>query len=414
MRNNCVPAGHESYLARSTALLLGALVGIASLLVSQPVVAAPPALPQEYRTLAGHLAMPLKTSPDEFEGPGNLTETLSSGHTTMLSLKDIKSSDRQIEYITRQTEASLAKCLQRVERLNALPKPPGTGELMANSFIDGFMGNPGGGYSRGLEAEQMQTAIKNELYPLFAAMEKLDATHQMLEPVAKKYAANLTYPANRITVDLDESWGPVGPFDWLYVHNQGPAIRDATIVVKLTGADGATRTNVHFVRNWDTNTWLYGRYETGLQALGKSVGNTTVPGVKKVEVTVYSPRFSTAVSFSYEGDARDHDIAKYCKSLTFTGRYQPYVTKRYWPDTKRGVEFTLDGLEGIPRCQVKVTFWKGLLQKTETWEFDYWKRGDKKMFRPKQPLESDPTMATMEISFPGTSYQHRYSYYVTP
>ncbi|MBA2116101.1 hypothetical protein [Bremerella alba] len=414
MRNNCVPIGLESCLSQPMAFLCLTLGMLSSLLVSKPILAAPPALPQEYRTLAGHLAMPLKTSPDEFEGTGNLAGTLASGHTTLLSLKDIKSSDRQIEYITRQTEASLTGVLQRAERLNALPKPPETGELLANSFIDGFMGNPGGGYARGLEAEQMQTAIKNELYPLFAAMEKLDATHQMLAPVAKKYAANLTYPANRITVDLDESWGSVGPFDWLYVHNQGPVIRDATVVVKLTGADGATRTNVHFIRNWDANTWLYGRYEVGLQALGKSVGNTTVPGVKKVEVTVYSPSFSTAVSHTYEGNARDRDIAKYCKSLTFTGRYQPYVTKRYWPDTKRGVEFTLDGLEGIPRCQVKVTFWKGLLQKTETWEFDYWKRGDKKMFRPKQPLESDPTMATMEISFPGTSYQHHYSYYVTP
>lgn len=394
-------------------LLLTALSSFAASFTA-PVIAAPPAMSQEYRTLAGYLALPLKKSPDEFQGTETLTATLAQGHTTLMSLKEFKSSDRQIEYVARQTEASLTEILQRVERLNALPKPPGTGALVASSFIDGVFGNPAGGYVRGVEAERMQAAIKNEAVPLFAAMEKIDATQQMLAPIAKKYAAGPTSPGNRIVVDLDEAWGVVGPFDWFHIYNQGPSIRDATLVVKLTGVGGTMRTNVHFVSDWPANTWLYGRYEVGTQALGKSIGQTTVASIQKIDVDVLSPTFSTSLSYRYTGKARDSDIATYCKPLTFHDRYQPYVQRKFLPDTKRGVEFTLDGLEAIPKCQVKVTFWGGAHQKSETWEFDYWKRGDKKTFRPKEPLEFDPSMVTMKISFPGTDYTHQHSMLVTP
>lgn len=393
---------HYSYNLVSVALAI-CLVG--STLPSLSTASA--AVPEEYRTLASHLAMPLKNSPDEFQESENFTEMLSSGHSAVLSLRGINSSDRNINYVAKQAEDAFTEALRRYERINALPKPPGAGELMASSFIDGFFGNVSGGYARGLEAQRMQDAIKNELYPLLASLEKADAAHQMLVTIAKSYSANFTYPPEKLYIDFDEAWGGTsGPHDWFQIYNRGSALRDCTIEVKLTGTNGETRKNVHFVRDWPADSWLYGRYQTGISALDKTIGSMTVNGVKTVEVTVYSPNFSTAVIYTHDDNEKARDIAEYCQGLKFNGRYQPYVTRRFLPDTKRGVEFTLEGVDFIPKCDVTVHFRSGLKSVSEDWQFGYWKKGEKKIFRPKDKLEFDPQMISMEIAFPGTTHKH--------
>jgi len=364
-------------------------------------------LPDEYRTLANALAMEMRSAPDQFRDDKGITEILAEGHSAVLDLRGIQSSDEDIMYIADQGEAAFSEALLHLERINALPKPPGAVELFVSSFVDGFFGNIFGAYARALDAEEKQNAIIAELYPLIAAIEKVDAAQQMLPKVATKYSATYCNSTNRITVDFDESWGCVGPHDWFKIYNCGPALDDCTIVVQLTGANGEVRKNVHFLEQWPANTWMYARYSAGIELLEKQLGRTTVDDVQSLDVTIYSPTYATLIHYVYKGEEFDKDVAKYCEDLVFTGRYQPFESGILW-DTQRGVEFTLHGIPGIPKCRVAVTFRKGLLQsKTLYWELDDWKEGEKKSFSTsKGELTFDPSRIVMVISFHGTSYTH--------
>ncbi len=363
-------------------------------------------LPPEYRILAHQLVCELEYSPEDFRDDIGFSELMALGHSGVMALKGIQSSDQDIMYIASHGESAISEAVRRYERINELPKPPGVGELFASSFIDGLFGNPYGGYARGLDAEDQQKTIVAQIYPLLAAVEKIDAAQMMLPKVAEKYSASMCDSTGRIVVDLDEAWGCFGPQDWLTISNKGQTLEDCTIVVQLTGANRQMRTNVHFVQNWPANTNVYARYELGTTLLEKQVGRMTVTEIKQVDVTIYSPKFATISRYIYEGNEKDKDFARRCKDLKFTGRYQPFVSGLIWDD-ERAAYFTLKGIEGIPECKVDVTFRNAEQSKGWSWSFDSWKRDEEKSFTTaKGDLAFDPNIIEMSISFPGTSYKH--------
>jgi len=363
-------------------------------------------LPPEYRILAENLGLEIKPSPDQFRDNKGTTQIIAEGHESIMALRNIESSDRDIAYVAEQAQGAFSEAIKRMERINSLPKPPGAGELFVSSFIDGFFGNVFGGYARGQEAEGKQAAIITEAEAMLAAIEKADAAHQLLPKIAEKYSATFCDSTDRIAVDCDESWGWFGPHDWCSFRNCGAALEDCTIVVQLTGASGEVRKNVHFVKAWPANTWLYARYSPGQEMLGRKSGRMTVSGIRQVDVTIYSPQFATLIKYVYEGVEKDRHIAAHCKDLTLKGRYQPFVGGMVW-DTERGAYFTLDGVAVIPKCRVDLTFRRGSESKSFFWNFDYWKKGDEKWFgTSKGQLTFDPDSIEITVSFPDTNYKH--------
>ncbi|MHB1038380.1 MAG: hypothetical protein ACYC35_28055 [Pirellulales bacterium] len=347
--------------------------------------------------------MAMEQSPDQLRDDKGLTAILADGHEAVMTLRNIKSSDRDITYIAEQAQGAFSDVVKRLEQINSLPKPPGEGELFASSFVDGFFLNFRGAYARGKDVEDKQMALKAEAEALLAAIQKADAARQLLPKVAEKYSASLCDSAERIGVDFDESWGCFGPHDWCFLDNRGPALQDCTIVVQLTGAKGDVRKNVHFVKEWPTNSRMYARYEGGQETTFRQ----TVYKVQQMDVTIYSPQFATLIKYVYEGPEKDKDVAARCKALQFKGRYQPFVSGIVW-DTQRGVYFTLDGVDLIPQCQVEITFRRGSESKGWSWDYDYWKKGDEKWFgTSKEELTFEPDNIDITVSFPGTNYKHR-------
>jgi len=363
-------------------------------------------LPAEYRTLAQQLVLPLYFTPEGFRDNIDLSELMAVGHSGIVALRGIQSSDPDITYITAYGEAALSEGFRRLEKINELPRPPGAGELFVSSFIDGLFGNVYGGYSRGLDAEGQQKKIIAEFYSLAATLEKIDAAQLMLPKVAERYSASMCDSTKRIIVDLDESWGCFGPHDWLSISNSGPTLEDCTIIVQLTASDGKMRTNLHFMQNWPENASLYARYEQGRAILEKQIGRTTVTRIKQVDVTIYSPKFATVSRYIYEGQEKDNDFARRCKDLKFTGRYQPFVPGLIWDD-ERAAHFTMTGIEGLPECKVDVTFRSAEQAKGWSWSFDSWKKDEQKSFATaKGDLTFEPNIVEMSISFAGTNYRH--------
>ena len=350
--------------------------------------------------------MEMKQSPDQFRDNKGMADIITEGHGAIMALRGIESSDRDIMYIAEQAQSAFSEAVNRMERINSLPKPPGAGESFVSSFIDGFFGNFLGGYAEYKDAEGKQTAIITEFQAMIAAFVKADAARQLLPKVAEKYSATFCDSTDRIAVLFQESWGSFGPNDWCLLLNRGAALGDCTLVVQLTGANGDVRKNVHFLKDWPTNEWMYARYAPGKELLGRKDLRETVNSVKQLDVTIYSPQFATLIKYVYEGPEKDKYIAALCKDLKFTGRYQPFVGGRIW-DTEQGAYFTMNGVDVIPKCRVTVTFRRGSQSKGWYWNFDSWQKGDEKWFRtPKGELTFDPDNIDLTVSFPDTNYQY--------
>jgi len=373
------------------------------------------ALPPEYRMLAEILSMDIRANPKQNRNTKKkLDDLIESLHNTAIELNNIKSSDAQINYIASQSVAAVSDYIKHLKRLNSLPKPPGTAELTAELFVSSFLlrnphplfrlvGIVTGGYMRGRDADDKQQAINDEINSLLKVVDEIDRIHRLLPRVAEKYAAPFSRNIGRIWVDFDESWGPVGPDDWLCLYNNGPDLEDCTILVELKGAKGDVRKNVHFLRKWSSDSWQYAIYAPGEKVLDRMVGRMTVYNVDTVDVTIFSPQYSTKIHYVYSGAEKDKDIADYCKDATFKWRYQPFEAGIIW-NTDRGVVLTLDKIAFIPKCRVDVTFKSGRQSKGWYWEFDQWKRGETKTFSHRD-LNFDPDTIEVTVSFPGTNHR---------
>ncbi len=363
--------------------------------------------PAEYRVLAQNLGMELKSDPDQFQNDREISDVMAELQSVLLDLREIKSNDKEITFLSDQARDAITVILQRLDNVNSLPKPPDAGTLIVGSILDGLVGNFEGSHHRGLEAEAKQNALNAEIQSMIAALDKVDASLQLLPKIAEKYSATLSDSTGRIKVDFNEAWGASGSDDWLLLQNRGETLEDCTILVQLTGAKGDIRKNVHFLKTWPTDTSMWGRYQTGKEVLGRTVEKTTVTNVKKLDITIYSPQFATQFQYVYQGAEKDKDIAQICKDLSFQGSYQPYQAGIVW-DTQRGVQLTLNGVSLLPQCRVDVSFLKEGQSKTWFWKHDSWMKGEIKHFStPEGGLDFDPDRIDFEISFPHTNYKYK-------
>jgi tetratricopeptide (TPR) repeat protein len=377
-------------------LLVSAIIGFELLLAAGCGTRTPSALPAEYRTLATQLVSELKASPDEFRDNKDMSELLAEGHSAIIAMRGLKSSDQDIMYIANQGQLAFTDAMSHLERINALPKPPSAGVLLVNSFVDGFFGNVFGGYARGTDADNKQNAITAELHLLKAAIDKGEAAQQMLPRIAERYSSPFCTSTGRILLNFDEAWGSFGPNHWFSIGNMGPALEDCTILVQLTGANGGARRSVYFVQKWSANSWMHARFQPA-----------DLPSVEQIAVTIWSPKFSTLIEYKYSGAERDKDIASRCEKLTIHGRYRPFAEGIVWNDERAAI-LTLDGVALIPKCTVNVAFVRGSNITSCTWNLDFWKEHDAKTFATvKGQLPWDPEKMIVSIAFPNSSYQWR-------
>ena len=96
-------------------------------------------------------------------------------------------------------------------------------------------------------------------------------------------------------------------------------------------------------------------------------------------------------------------IYRICNKTKFSGRYRPFAAGVIWDD-QRAAYFKLDdGIGWLPKCQVDVTFKKGLQLKNWIWNFDQWNKGQEMLFEtPKGGLTFDPDTVVLLVTFPNT------------
>ncbi len=404
---------------RNPLILLGVLFALAIGGIRSGIAQdAVPQLPPEYRTLASSLGQQIEPTREAFPDPEevDLADLIADVDRIVLELQEIQSDDRQITYLARQAEAVVTELAKRIHRIEAMPVPS-MGNLFMASFACGFLGDPVVGPTLlGANAMKQYDDLLAEVRRTIPLLNRADGLHRLLPQIARKYSPATTETSDRIAVDFDEAWGPVGPHDWLILTNSGADLTDCTILVELTGASGQVRQNVHFAEYWAADTPMYARYEMGgLFFEGKHIGSTTVLDVKSITVTVWSPEESFRIEYMYQGEEKDRDIAQHLKGLSMKGSFRPLDEGWLW-NTYPAAVFTMDGVQSLPACQVTVTFNRGrgkLLglfaqSRSWDWELDGWRRGQRQTFQPPRgELTFVPDEIVLEVTFPGTSYTHR-------
>ena len=360
-------------------------------------------LPPEYRVLATVLAQETKNSTEGFRDNLGLPEIIAGLHSGVLDLRGIKSTNTDITYIADLGDKALTEAVRRLEKLKNLPKPPGEGELFFSSFIDGFFGNFQGGYARGKDAENKQEALLVEGQGLIAALEKLDSASLLLLRVAKEYSNPTVANAGRLRVYFHEKWGGRLSHDWMFLRNDGLEMEDCTILVEIMGQDGKVRKNVHFVPEWSSNTLVCCRYDSYF----------TVNNVDTVDITIFSPKFSTKFNYKYSGEEANKNIQEYCDKVTFAMIYRPFKAGVFWDDQRAVNFYYLGGGGFLPMCKVEVTFKNGNQSEGWIWNRDNWIEKEWKLFEtPKGGLTFDPKTIDILITFPNSTAQIKRTYKV--
>jgi len=136
--------------------------------------------PPKLRVLAEHFTVDIKASPNDFRDNVPLSQTLADLQATVLALQQIRSTDPAISAVAERGLSVAQQLTAGFERVNALPKPPSSGEILAESFIHSLYGNYFTPYAHALEADEQQRAILSELQGLIAALDQADTVHLLL------------------------------------------------------------------------------------------------------------------------------------------------------------------------------------------------------------------------------------------
>jgi hypothetical protein len=263
------------------------------------------------------------------------------------------------------------------------------------------------------EVEGQQSALIAELRGLAATIRRGKTAQLMLPRIAARYGGPTVTAGGAIGIDLDESWGPVGPADWLTLSNaSGVDLHRCTVLVELRGRSGDIARDLHFVPAWPSGVAIYGKYGLGTQMLDETVGRQTVPGVEVVTISVWSDELSQeSIVYPYAGAERDRDIARYCDGMQVQAQYRPFVRGLLW-NTERGVSVTLKCVTALPSPRITVTFFQGGTALAWYWDFPRWDEGEQKTLDTGGKLPWDPELFKVVVSFPGTSYTHEATYTV--
>ncbi|ADG66919.1 hypothetical protein Plim_1082 [Planctopirus limnophila DSM 3776] len=368
-------------------------------------------LPQEYRVLADVLTHQIVPSPAEWEvvpKPAVLAEL----HRQLDALRNLSSSDQEIQSMAQRTHTALATFIKHFEEFQALPDPTSTSDLMLDSFVSGFVsGFTGdlelvkGSFERTAASDSRAAAKQRAAIALCHAEQQCVAIQLTLSRIAERFAAPVTAAGDRFKIDIDDPWGAHAPKKWICFHNGGDDLRDCTLQVQLTGQNGPPRSNVHFIKHWPANTWMYSLYQVGFQLPdGSYVDSQTVSSIQSAEVKLWSPEYSTQFRYDYQGAGRDEDVKRFGSALKIQGKYLPFKQGVLW-NTQPGAELTLHGVEWLPPGKVTLTF-RGNRRKEKAWIWDHsgWPNGEAKTFTtPEGALEFVPQEIDVELSFPDTA-----------
>jgi hypothetical protein len=382
-----------------------------------PLPAPPPPpriqIPSEYRALSNVLSLGMAATPQDLQRKVSNGE-MAAMHQALDTLQGITTKDLEIQNTATRAHVAVTSLAKHWEALHSLPDPAPAGDVVLDSFIAGLVsgstGNPtfaADSMSRAAESDRNASAKQQAAIAVCKAERQVDAVRQSLPRIAKRFAAPASLPGDRFTVDIDDPWGQNNPVKWLSLHNGGAELQGCTLQVQLTGKDGQIRRNIHFLESWPSNSWMYAKYPIGFALPDGTQANCqSVTSIQSVEVTLWSPEFSTQLQYEYQGEERNKDVREYLEPLQLQGGFIPFQ-RGLLSNTEAGARLTMNGVEYLPPGKITLTFRRD--GQTQAWSSEQsgWTRNETKNFRtPAGELQFVPQEIKVQLSFPDTPDPH--------
>ncbi len=359
-----------------------------------------PTFPPEFLELAEVLSMYVGTDPNNIQQD----ESLHTAYQGLMTLKNLKTSDSNIAYIIQLASTALTDGLQAAEKLKSLPQPQSGESALVESIIAGYFGDVRHGMNLGSQIQQAREEIRVEIEKIKSACERVATANQLLAKAAEKYAVPSleTTAKPQIQIQFEETWWNEN--DLCRMLNHGPTLNNCIIVVELTGKQGTTRKNVHYVKQWKGGEILYCPYGHGQMVNGKRILSNTVVEVQQVRVTVYSSVKTLHSTFKYTQSDKDEDCREYLSHVKFSHRYQPFVKGIVFND-ERTMFVQMTGIAWLPKCKVTLKFINWTQSASCEWELESWMNEETKSFEAKD-LKFEPHTVKMSIAVDGYTYVH--------
>ncbi|MGL6227104.1 MAG: hypothetical protein ACRC10_10840 [Thermoguttaceae bacterium] len=365
--------------------------------------------PDELRVVAKSLADDLYSDLDEALKEHNPQEVRLEMQMQKFDLAKIKADNAEIQHLASEALTAVSDAIKRLETIDDLPKPNHWKSIGA-AFLDGFLLgslNPPTGLSISTYQSEnaKEKALYNEIKGLMLAVKKTEIAQRLLPRVAKPYAATETKSKNGDSIYVEFHEFPcLG--DLLIIKNIGKKLQDCVLEVKITGEQGETGTSVFFVEKFESEQTFVRILANGTEFDGEMIGRRTAHHVKKAEMTLLSPKYSTSVAYEYGQKERDDDYALILQDVKLTARYSE-AREGVFTEWRRSATIYMHGVPWLPPCILSVTFdgednGKG---KTYTESYSGWSEGAGRKVKGNNRLEDKCKSFRVEVTFPRTNFK---------
>ena len=364
-----------------------------------------PPLPAEYVVIAKHLADSHRIERNSDELRPGMSQVLAQLKGVLMDVNGLQAVDPDVMSVAAEVSRATESTMTALEQLDALPKPPGSGEMFVDGLLRGFVGDFAGGVQRANEVDGQLNAIREQARRVITGVKQLQTAKLQLPRLATKYGGPPVFRGQTVVIDYDEAWGPHGPKSEITLTNNFSDLHNCTILVEIQGATEVSQ-NVHFIPDWKGGSSIYASYGTGVAILDETPIKQTVPAVQRLVVSIWADELSQEnIRCQYAGNEQAKDVARYCKDLRVTAKYREFQKGSLW-NTQRGVQLQLDGIEFIEQPRVTISFRRGQENKALYWDLERWEAGERKTLDTQGSLAWDPDEILVEIGFPTTSYKY--------
>jgi hypothetical protein len=365
-------------------------------------------LPIEFAAVADSLADEVSGAAEPPEARDETPKVIADLRAKALVLAGLRPADAELAAVAAEAHTIHAEAAGHLERLLSLPRPPGEAEMFVESFLRGLVFDYSGVAGSLERAGERREALMAEARWLIALGRRHEEATRALPRIAARFAGP---PAAEqpLAIDLDAAWGPCGTDDRIALTNRsGLDLHNVTVEVELRDRGGRSERNVHFVARWPAGGRVYARYSQGRELLGEVVGRETVPAVESVGVSVWSDELSReGMAYAYAGPERDADVARCCAGMRVISEYRPRSSGLLWTAERR-VVVRLAGVRHLESPRVAVTFRRGGLESTLSWDFPRWVEGEEKTLDTGGRLDWDPEgFLLVTVALPETNYRHQ-------
>ena len=343
------------------------------------VAATPP--PELFIVLAQALAGDYQHSKSEAIPALESAERIAELQRVRISIARLDTDELDIESLAKDSSRAVQEMVTAIERVEALPDPPGWLRTSADSFMYYYRGVVNEDVSlehfKPDEAESGRAEVHAAMLALLQSSRRLTALRLLLPDIAKRFAGPRTQsavPILRLDFDDHHLNGP----DKLSLHNaSGVDLTNCTVVLQLNGKDGQVARNVHFINEWLANESVFSIYPPGIQYRGKRYGRRTVDDLRTIRFSVYCDQLACAdVVYKYSASDRQEDGIALLRSLKFFGKYQPYEEGFIaLTSTDRSVSVRYSGTQELRDVKLTLTLLNGSKSESRSQELDVWPVG---------------------------------------